>query len=589
MKPNKQNYFAHIFVLFFIFLSGNKLSAQESFLFECDLTGDGKEAVLVGGGDLEPNVTSCLSLADYGVDPQDVDAIQMYYYFDTDVAANIPNEVTFSTPAGASVVGVLGDYFYVATLPVDGSDELCVTVDGPTTNASSFFGMILTSPEGSTGGFSGITAIDNEILRVNGETECEQGTVPMVVGNAGETKDLVFDVALSEMEEGDPRVLSVYFEACGVIYADTIDIEPDLILGNDFKIETFTLMNVPADCGTMIYEFCSPADSNPAGQSFAVAGIVINSNCVDCTIPMASPTDLTVCHDGNGMGMFTLSDMDAAVFNGQAGLTATYHETSTDADAGTAALTSPYTSDAKSIYVRLETIEGCYTIGIVDLLLEDCPDIALTKSADSGTVAIGGTVSYTLTLENEGNIDLNNINVTDILPTGLTYDSHTPGSATYDSATGLWQVGMISVGNTETLVINTTVDASFVGGVLNNQAEVTGMDETDIDSTPDNTDPIEDDISEACITVPIELCEGQGVSITLEADPTVTNVLWFDENDTEIGTGTQLVVTDAGIYYYTATDANDCSGEMCCPVVVTLVNCCPPVQCIPITVSKVEE
>lgn len=590
MELYKKNYFAYIFASFFIFLSVDKLSAQDSFLFECDLTGNGMEAVLVGGGDLEPDVTSCLSLADYDIDPQEVDSIQLYYYFDTDVANNIPNEVTFSSAAGATAIGVLGDYFYVATLPTDGSNELCINVDGPTTNASSFFGMILTSPEGSTGGFSGITAIDNEVLRdENGDTECIQGAVPMVVGNVGETKELIFDIAFSEMEQNDPRVLTVYFEACGVIYSDTVDIEPDLALGDDFAIVTFTLENVPADCGTMLYEFCSPDDTSPAGQSFAIAGIVINSQCVDCTIPTASPASLTVCHDGNNMGMFNLSDMDAIVFGGQTGLTATYHETSTNADAGTAALSSPYTSTATSLYVRLETAEGCYTIGIVDLLLEDCPDGSLTKSADTGTVGIGETVSYTLTFDNEGNVDLNNVMITDILPAGLTYDSHTPNASNYDSATGLWQVGTVSVGTMETLTITAVVDDNFVGGVLNNIAEVTAMDETDVDSTPDNTDPTEDDLSEACISVPIELCEGQGESITLEAAPTVTDVVWFDENNTQIGTGAQIIVADAGTYYYTATDANGCSGEMCCPIIVTVVNCCPPVQCIPISVSKVEE
>ncbi len=116
-------------------------------------------------------------------------------------------------------------------------------------------------------------------------------------------------------------------------------------------------------------------------------------------------------------------------------------------------------------------------------------DISLTKTVDNATPNVGGTVVFTITVNNDGPSDATGIEVTDLLPNGYTYISDDALGA-YVSGTGLWTVGSISNGNSAVLNITATVNVS---GDYINVAEVTAADNTDNDSTPGNGDLTEDD------------------------------------------------------------------------------------------------
>lgn len=117
-------------------------------------------------------------------------------------------------------------------------------------------------------------------------------------------------------------------------------------------------------------------------------------------------------------------------------------------------------------------------------------DLELTKSADNITPGISDEVQFTLTVENKGPNDATGVEVTDLLPAGLSFNSATPGAGTYDEGTGLWDIGTIANGDTVDLTISTTVDDT---GTIVNEAEITASDVLDPDSTPGNNVPTEDD------------------------------------------------------------------------------------------------
>jgi len=73
----------------------------------------------------------------------------------------------------------------------------------------------------------------------------------------------------------------------------------------------------------------------------------------------------------------------------------------------------------------------------------------------------------------------------------------------YDPLTHTWAIpGVMLPNDTFELIIY----AQVVGeGVTYNVAEVTGMDQADLDSTPDNDDPSEDDQSGVCIQATVTL------------------------------------------------------------------------------------
>ena len=85
-------------------------------------------------------------------------------------------------------------------------------------------------------------------------------------------------------------------------------------------------------------------------------------------------------------------------------------------------------------------------------------DLKLVKTASKTTVRKGDTLTYTLVLENESDVDATGVVVNDKLPTAMTYVSHAPATASYDSATGNWTVGTLAARQKITLTIDVTVN-----------------------------------------------------------------------------------------------------------------------------------
>ena len=109
-------------------------------------------------------------------------------------------------------------------------------------------------------------------------------------------------------------------------------------------------------------------------------------------------------------------------------------------------------------------------------------DLELDKTVSNATPDVGSNVVFTITVINQGPSAGSGIVVTDKLPTGYSFVSSSAG-ADYNASTGDWSLGSLGVGETATLDITATVLAS---GNYTNLAEVSDMNEQDIDSTPDN-------------------------------------------------------------------------------------------------------
>src|ERR1019366_1381581 len=72
-------------------------------------------------------------------------------------------------------------------------------------------------------------------------------------------------------------------------------------------------------------------------------------------------------------------------------------------------------------------------------------DIAITKTVSNPTPNLGTNVTFTVTATNNGPSNATGIQVTDLLPAGLTFVSATPSEATtYNSGTGVWTIGPLA-------------------------------------------------------------------------------------------------------------------------------------------------
>ena len=107
-------------------------------------------------------------------------------------------------------------------------------------------------------------------------------------------------------------------------------------------------------------------------------------------------------------------------------------------------------------------------------------DLALTKSLAAGqsdSVTVGDTVTYTITILNQGDVAASNVGVIDYLPTGTTLNDpdwtlQADGTATTVVA------GPVAAGSSVTVDITVTITAA---GSLMNSAEITGATPLDAD------------------------------------------------------------------------------------------------------------
>ena len=122
-------------------------------------------------------------------------------------------------------------------------------------------------------------------------------------------------------------------------------------------------------------------------------------------------------------------------------------------------------------------------------------DLRLSKTASNLTP--GNTVSFTVSVTNDGPDRATDVRVLDLLPVGLTFVSSTVSQGSYVSGTGAWTIGVLSNGTTVTLTINANVTGATP---ITNTAQISYSDQSDPDSTPGNSVAGEDDQASVTIT-----------------------------------------------------------------------------------------
>ena len=117
-------------------------------------------------------------------------------------------------------------------------------------------------------------------------------------------------------------------------------------------------------------------------------------------------------------------------------------------------------------------------------------DLLVNKTVNDATPNVGDIITFTIDVTNNGPDVANNVEITDQLPAaGLGFDKYTATQGSYDSGTGIWNVGTVGVGavNKQTLTIDAKVlapprTAAFtIPPAQTNVAEVTKVDEHDPD------------------------------------------------------------------------------------------------------------
>jgi uncharacterized repeat protein (TIGR01451 family)/gliding motility-associated-like protein len=98
-------------------------------------------------------------------------------------------------------------------------------------------------------------------------------------------------------------------------------------------------------------------------------------------------------------------------------------------------------------------------------------DLSLVKTIDNQTPGVGDNVTFTITVRNNGPSDNSNVKVTELLASGYTYESHSVSAGSYDSNTGIWQIGSLATGDVAVMSITAKVNPA---GHYGNSATVSG-------------------------------------------------------------------------------------------------------------------
>ncbi|MEX0275813.1 MAG: DUF11 domain-containing protein, partial [Flavobacteriaceae bacterium] len=181
-------------------------------------------------------------------------------------------------------------------------------------------------------------------------------------------------------------------------------------------------------------------------------------------------------------------------------------------------------------------------------------DVFVTQNANTLTPNVGDQIIFTITVLNDGPSEATNIVVTDFLPSGYAFVNATPSVGLYNPLIGSWIVGSLANGASETLVLTADVLPS---GNYANTAELTGLNEADVDSFPANNDGTEDD-QETVVPVPVHISDLILRKFVNVLSPLVGQQVIFDVNISNDGpsdvTGVEILdLLPSGYTYVSST------------------------------------
>ncbi|WP_255037483.1 T9SS type B sorting domain-containing protein [Lacihabitans soyangensis] len=187
-------------------------------------------------------------------------------------------------------------------------------------------------------------------------------------------------------------------------------------------------------------------------------------------------------------------------------------------------------------------------------------DLALQSSYSSLS---NGRTSFIIKIKNQRGTLANNIMIKDILPANFQVQNIavSKGQHSLTANTILWEIGTMASNESEhTLTIIGVLSANT--SFSYNQAEITQVSEEDLDSTPNNQNPCEDDMTFITIGGNVTNCPANNLTLQLSAISGFITYSWFKNGQIINGANTkQLSVQKEGSYNFKATFTQ--SGQSC--------------------------
>lgn len=220
-----------------------------------------------------------------------------------------------------------------------------------------------------------------------------------------------------------------------------------------FTINPANVSDTASNYNVIVMGTCLPNDTsiNVALMVNQIPVAIATSNspvCIDSTITLMAQTVVGATYTWTGPNAYTSAIQNPMILS------------STLLEAGTYSLTVIQ--------------NGCSSITVFDtVVVNNCggADLSVVKTVNELHPFVGHTVVFTIVATNNGNLNASGVTTTDILQSGYTYVSSTTTAGTYNASTGLWTIGTLNNGASETLTITATVNSN---GSYANTASITG-------------------------------------------------------------------------------------------------------------------
>jgi uncharacterized repeat protein (TIGR01451 family) len=111
-------------------------------------------------------------------------------------------------------------------------------------------------------------------------------------------------------------------------------------------------------------------------------------------------------------------------------------------------------------------------------------DVVLNSTTSNSSPNVGETFNYTITATNNGPDTATGIQVKEVIPAGLTFNGYSSTQGTYNSTTGIWNVGTLLNGTSAKLIIFVTPTNSVAGTTVTNIATLTAINQINLINSP---------------------------------------------------------------------------------------------------------
>lgn len=114
-------------------------------------------------------------------------------------------------------------------------------------------------------------------------------------------------------------------------------------------------------------------------------------------------------------------------------------------------------------------------------------NLSVSKTVDNQAPKSGSNVVFTLTAKNNGASNNTNIKVTDQLPSGYSFISATTGTGSYNTTSGIWDIGNLNDGASS--VLNITAKVNYSGNFTNTASIGGDLSEADSSDNSSSSTP----------------------------------------------------------------------------------------------------